>query len=41
VAGLSKFLFLPSPAWTHETDEAPDNWQTSAWDEGDKNNVHF
>ncbi len=44
VNGLAVYLFLTLPAWVHgpNNDEAaPDNWQTSAWDDGDKQQAHF
>jgi hypothetical protein len=44
VNGLSVYLFVALPAWVHSptNDEAaPDNWQTSAWDDGDKQQIHF
>ena len=40
VAGLAHYLLLNVPPWNHP-ENTPDNWQTSAWDDGDKSAVHF
>jgi hypothetical protein len=40
VAGLARYLLLSVPPWNHP-ENTPDNWQTSAWDDGDKSAVHF
>lgn len=40
VAGLARYLVLNVPPWNHP-ENTPDNWQTSAWDDGDKSAVHF
>ena len=40
VAGLAHYLLLNVPPWNHP-ENTLDNWQTSAWDDGDKSAVHF
>ena len=40
VAGLAHYLLLNAPPWNHP-ENTLDNWQTSAWDDGDKSALHF